>query len=125
MTNKKQRILIVEDVKALSHALVLRLEDAGFATHAVENGTLALEALKREHYDLLLLDLIMPVKNGFEVLEEMKKQKLQPRVVVVSNIALPEDVQRVRSLGAVDFLVKADTPLTVIIEKVQNLLSKE
>ncbi|MBT6757368.1 MAG: response regulator, partial [Candidatus Jacksonbacteria bacterium] len=68
----KKRILIVEDEKPMGHALELKLESEGFEVSTASNGVEALEVLEKETFNLVLLDLVMPKKDGFEVLTELK-----------------------------------------------------
>lgn len=119
-----QKILIVEDEKALVE--VLRDE---FALHQFEvvvamNGEDALRVLRTAKPDLMLLDLLLPKKNGFEVLEEMKAdaELRDIPVIVLSNLGQDEDIKKAISLGAVDYFVKTQHPIKEIIQKVQQYL---
>lgn len=100
----------------------LKLAHGGFATSSVSNGEAALELLKKETFDVILLDLVMPKVDGFDVLQELKKRNLHTPVIVLSNLSQIEDEKKVRALGAREFFVKSNTPLTQIVERVQSLL---
>jgi DNA-binding response OmpR family regulator len=117
-----QKILIAEDERPLAKALELKLRAAGFDVSVATDGKQALEMASGGQYDLLLLDLIMPITDGFKVLEGLHDAKVKTRVIVLSNLGQEEDMQRVKALGAVDYFVKADTPLATIIEHVQKYL---
>lgn len=119
------KILVAEDEKALSHALDLKLTSAGFAVTVAVDGEEALSLLEKEHFDLLLLDLVMPKKDGFVVLEALKARKTDMQVVVLSNLGQPEDEDRAKSLGAVDFWIKADIPLVEVVARIKKLLKIE
>lgn len=113
-------VLIVEDERPLSHALEMKLKNRGFGTKVVTNGRDAIKELKEAKYHLVLLDLIMPVMDGFAVLEEMQNQKLNVPVIVLSNLGQEEDRAKTKSLGAVDYFVKSNTPIADILRRVQE-----
>lgn len=115
-------ILIVEDEKPLSHALEMKLRSQGFTTKVVANGTDAIAELKKTKYDLVLLDLIMPVMDGFGVLTEMASSKLKIPVIVLSNLGQDEDRTKAKALGAVDYFVKSNTPMAEILVRVKQAL---
>src|SRR5688500_18952363 len=105
-------ILIVEDEKPLAHALELKLKGEGFTTIVVSNGQEALDAIKQQTYDVMLLDLMMPTLDGFQVLQQIQGLSQKPPVVfVLSNLSQHEDEERVLALGARKFFIKSDTPL--------------
>lgn len=114
-----KNILIVEDEKPLSHALEMKLKAQGFGTKVVTNGHDALDELGKSTYDMVLLDLIMPILDGFGVLEEMKNKKLKVPVIVLSNLGQDEDRAKTKALGAVDYFVKSNTPIADILTRVK------
>lgn len=117
-----KNILIVEDERPLSHALEMKLKAQGFTTKVVMNGHDALAELANGKYDMVLLDLIMPIMDGFGVLEEMKNKKLKVPVIVLSNLGQDEDRAKTKALGAVDYFVKSNTPIAEILERVKSAL---
>ena len=117
---KKKKILIAEDEPAYSRALILKLQNAGFEVESMENGEEALEAIKKGGFDLLLCDLVMPKMNGFQVLEEIKKQGLKTPASGLSNLSQANDEEKMRNAGAIDFLSKANTPIIEVIKRVQG-----
>ena len=119
----QKRILVADDEKPLARALTLKLEHAGFFVKSVGDGEEVLLELKKDSkYDFLLLDLVMPKKDGFVVLEEMKKDGIKIQTVVLSNLIQEEDKKKVKSLGVEIFIEKANTPIADIVEKVQSIL---
>jgi DNA-binding response OmpR family regulator len=116
----KKRILIAEDEKPLSHALELKLSFSGFDITVVNNGDDAVSTASKEDFDLILLDIVMPGKNGFEVLEELKKIGKKIPVIMLSNLSQQEDIEKAKQLGAVDFFIKSDTPLSDIVTMVKK-----
>ncbi len=117
-------VLIAEDEKPMAHALVLKLAKAGFHSTVAENGQIALNLLRDGRYDLLLLDIIMPLVNGFSVLEQLKKdgEHAMP-IIMTTNLGQEEDRKRAMDLGAVDYVIKSDTPIAQIVEKIQVILN--
>lgn len=122
----KHKILIAEDDIFISRAYKDGLQGAGFEVVIAADGQETIEKIRSEKPDLVLLDLIMPVKNGFEVLEEIKADKtLNTRIVILSNLGQESDVEKGKELGAVDYLIKSNHSMKDIIEKVkQNLTNK-
>lgn len=116
----QKRVLIVEDERPLSHALELKLGNEGFQVKVATNGQEALDLLKDGQFDVMLLDLMMPTIDGFQVLQQMKGLQQPPVVFVLSNLSQHEDEERVLSLGAKKFFIKSDTPLSTIVEEVKN-----
>jgi DNA-binding response OmpR family regulator len=117
----QKRILIVDDEKALSHALDLKLQHEGFFTAVAHNGDECLKALEKDKYDIVLLDVMMPVLDGFQVLERLQQAPEKPIVFVLSNLSQGEDEARVYELGAKKYFVKSNTPLSVIVDEVKKI----
>lgn len=120
------RILLVEDDKFLSLALGDKLTREGFTVVKAANGEEALAKVRLERPDLILLDLIMPQKTGFEVLADIK---LEPStrdipVIVLSNLGQEVDIKKAKDLGASDYLVKSDVEMRTVVEKIKAELAK-
>lgn len=120
MADAQKRVLIVEDERPLAHALELKLQHEGFATVVAQNGEECLKAIDEHEFDVVLLDLVMPVLDGFQVLEQLQKKPKKPVVFVLSNLSQAEDEMRVRALGAKKYFIKSDTPLEVIVNEVKQ-----
>tara|TARA_B100000745_G_scaffold280716_1_gene213014 strand:- start:393 stop:764 length:372 start_codon:yes stop_codon:yes gene_type:complete len=123
MADSGKKILIAEDEVSIANALKLKLQHEKFEVTHVENGNDALTEIQNNSYDLILLDLMMPGKDGFGVLEELKNKGSKAKVLVTSNLGQAEDRERAKSLGATDFLVKSDTSLVEIVKRVRDLAS--
>lgn len=117
------KVLVAEDEKALARALELKLTKAGFSVSIVVDGNDALAALQREHFDILLLDLMMPNKDGFAVMAEMAAKNIHVPIVVLTNLGQTEDEKKAKELGAVDYWVKADISLMEVVNRIRKLLS--
>src|SRR3989339_986496 len=118
----EKKILIAEDEKPMARALEIKLNKAGFETVVVFDGVSALKELVANKYDLLLLDLMMPNKDGFSVLTDMKESKIKVPVIVSTNLNQKEDIEKALSLGAKDYFVKSDTTISEVVEHVKKIL---
>lgn len=124
-SRKKDYVLIVEDDHFYSKVYESRLTKAGFNVTLVSNGETALNLIKEHKPKLILLDLIMPIIDGFEVITTLKNDSSLSDipVIVLSNLNQQEDVDKVLFLGAKEHIVKADVPITEILSKVANYLT--
>jgi DNA-binding NtrC family response regulator len=113
------RILLADDDAALRRVIQFKLKQKGYAVAVAEDGAAALEAIKRERYDLLLSDMKMPGLNGIELLEQAKAAQPDLDVILITAYAeISQAVQAVK-LGASDYLTKPfeDDQLFIAIEK--------
>jgi CheY-like chemotaxis protein len=119
-----KRILVVEDDVFLTKIYKAKMEKAGFIVDLAGNGEEALAKVAAQQPDLILLDLIMPVMDGFVTLEKLKSNKKTSiiPVIITSNLGQAEDIQRGLGLGATDFIVKSDTALESVIGKMNAIL---
>lgn len=124
MDNSKKKILIIEDDRSLQTALVEALTQEGYETASAFDGEEGVQKAGAETPDLILLDIILPRKDGYEVLAEIKKgsQKNIP-VLILTNLEEIDNVQQALDLGATTFMVKSDFSLKDIIEKIKENLS--
>jgi CheY-like chemotaxis protein len=122
---KQHTILIVEDESFLSKVLAERMEDEGFGRIDVAgNGEEALQKVHAHRPDIILLDMILPRMNGFEVLEHLQadpKLKTIP-VLVLSNLGQDQDMEQAKQLGAADYIVKSNFSLQKVVEKIASIL---
>jgi DNA-binding response OmpR family regulator len=120
------KILIVEDEKILSMVLEEKFKDEAFDTKVAADGEEAMAFAASFSPDIILLDLILPKKDGFEVLKELKSDpKLQDiTVIVLSNLGEDDEIKKALSLGAKDYFVKVQHPISEIVEKVKAYLLK-
>ena len=120
----QKTIVIVEDEMGMRDSLREVLESSGHAVVTAEDGEKALEIISDQKVDLVLLDIILPKKDGFEVLKELKeneKTKAIP-VVLTTNLSDPKDIQKALDLGATTYLVKSNYSLADIVAKVDEVL---
>ena len=122
------KILLVEDDAFLSSLLKNRLQKEGLEVTLAKDGEEALNSLKSGKPDLILLDLILPKKSGFEVMEEMRAdpqmQFQELPIIIISNLGQPEDISRGQALGAIEYFIKAKTSIDELIEKIKGFLAK-
>lgn len=120
MEIRKKKILVLEDEKPLARALELKLTHEGFDVKTSSNGENVLDFLKSDNFTLIICDMLMPKFDGFQVLETLNENKIKIPVIVLTNLSQAEDEKRVRELGAVDFFIKSDTPISVVVERVKE-----
>lgn len=123
---EKKKILVVEDDSVLRDVLIAKLNKTGYIVSGAEDGEVAMDAMRKDKPDLILLDILMPKKDGMQVMEEMNKDETLKGIpiIVVSNSGQPVEVERARSLGARDFLIKAVFEPNEVLEKVDLILGK-
>ncbi len=123
-TSNKKTVLVVEDDPFLSNLLKTRFERAGINVLRAGDGEEALRILGTTQPDLTMLDIIIPKKSGFEVLEAIRENpslKDMP-VIIVSNLGQEGDIQRGKSLGAIAYFIKAQTSIDDIVGRVKAFL---
>lgn len=120
------KILLVEDEKDVRELYQRQLTKAGFAVTAIPDGEKALETLKHNQFDLVLLDIMLPGINGLQVLKEFKTQNPQSpmKVMIVSNLGQDPVVKEGLSLGAVAYLVKVAYTPDQIVDEVRKTLGR-
>ena len=118
----KKKILVIEDEKPLLMAIKSKLKIEGYNVCSAEDGVTGEEMVRSENPDLILLDIMLPGKDGFEIMEDLKSSGNKIPILVISNSGQPVEVERAIDLGVKDYLVKADfTPADVLI-KVKNII---
>lgn len=122
----KEKVLIVDDTEFYQKAYQNKLLSAGYITSVANNGVEALKALTTDKPDLILLDLMMPIMDGFKVLQTVKANpNLQNiPVIVFSAKGASEEISKALQAGASDFLVKATTTPNKVVEKIKAVLQK-
>jgi len=126
MTKKKEKkVLMVEDNIFLRKLYRDKLTRSGFNFIEATNGIEGLNKISSEKPDLVILDLIIPGKNGFDILTEMKANSSIKNipVIVLSNLGQESDIKEGLSLGAKEYLVKTDVRLSDVVEKVKKVIS--
>ena len=122
MKNSAKKILIIEDEAPLAKAMALKLDHSGFDTATALDGETALEMLKKQTFDLIILDLIMAEIDGFSILAELKNRNNTIPIIVASNLGQEEDIKRAKDLGACDYLIKSNISLNDIVTTIKKIL---
>lgn len=123
---KGKKVLAIEDEDFLIRPLKFSLEREGVEFLSAKDGEKGLAMAKSEMPDLILLDLVLPKKSGFDVLEEIKKDPAIKNipVLIVSNLAGSGEVERGLAGGAENYFVKANLPISSLLAKVRIILEK-
>lgn len=116
----KKKILIVEDDLSTMEAVAFKLGQKGFLASVAINGEEAIERLKREKYDLVLLDLLLPKKDGFDVIKEIKNNghSKNAKIIVFSNLNQEDNISKAIKMGADSYFVKVDVGINELVDKI-------
>jgi len=120
-------ILLVEDDSFISSMYRTKLSNIGYTVEVIEDGQAAWQRLQTDPLpDLLLLDIVLPKRDGFEILEGLRKEertKTLP-VILLTNLGQKPDIERGVALGADDYIIKAHYTPTEVVEKITKLMEK-
>ena len=122
--SSKKTILIVEDDEFLRSLTAKRLEKENYHIEVAVDGENAISVIETIHPSLILLDLLLPGKDGFEVLKKIRSTdatKAIP-VIIFSNLGQKEDIEKAKALGVDDFLIKANFTLDDVVGKIKKLI---
>lgn len=114
----------MEDEHPLANALEFKLRGAGFEVDVAYDGQEGVEKVAAKTYDLILLDLVMPRKDGFAVLQEMREKRIAVPVIALTNLSQKEDLDRVKEYGVHDYLVKSDVALNDVVERIRKFFEQ-
>lgn len=117
-----KKILVVEDERAIARVMELKLRQVGFEVTVAVNGTEATEALKTDSFDCVLLDLILPEKDGFSVLQHIRETDQDLKVIILTNLGQPEDRQRLQEMGIAGYYVKSEMSIYNLVTKIQEIV---
>lgn len=122
-----KKILVVEDDTFLSNAYRVKLTKAGFEVRNAFDGDEAFKLLQTFTPDLILLDIVMPKKDGFVILQEIKSNQKWKHIPIIlaSNLGQKEDREKGMQLGASEFFIKTEFTLNDLIQKIDSILKKE
>ncbi len=117
-------VLVIEDDDFLGDLLRLKLSKEKFSFFIAKDGESGIEKVKEKKPDLILLDILLPGMDGYEVLKELKSDPnfADIPVIILSNFGQKNDIENAKQLGAVDFFVKATSDLDDVISRVKNVL---
>lgn len=123
----KLKIVLIEDDNILAKVIYEELEERDFDVNQAFDGKAGLELVRSKKPDLVLLDLVLPQKHGFDVLEELKKSPATSDipVIVLTMLGRDDDIKKGLKLGANDYIVKSQHAVAEIVEKVEKFFGKE
>lgn len=123
----QKKILIVDDDSFLLDMYSIKFGQSGFTADIASSADQALEKMKSAKYDVILLDIMMPMKDGFEMLEQANREGLASGTIkiILSNRGQSSDIDRGRELGASGYIVKANATPSEVVAKVNEILAKE
>lgn len=125
MTDQKL-VLVIEDDSFYADIYKMKLQKEGIRAEVATDGAAGLALAKKETPALILTDLVMPGKDGFEMLRALKEDETlsQVPVIVLSNLSQAVDIQQAKELGAREYLIKSNTPIQEVIAKVKKALAE-
>ena len=117
-----KKILIIEDEELLYNLLQRKLSEEGYEASVAKDGVEGMQMMKEMKPDLILLDIVMPNKNGFEVMDEMQADERLKHIpiIVISNSGQPVEIDKAKESGARDWLIKTEFDPQEVIEKVKK-----
>ena len=121
-----KKILLVEDDPLLIDIYTTKLKEAGFETVVVDRGERALKAVEQQKPDLVLLDVVLPHVDGWEVLRSIKESETlkDTKVIILSNLGQKEEIEKGLTLGAERYLIKAHYTPSQAVEEVKKLIGE-
>lgn len=127
MMKENARIVLIEDDETLVQTLAEVLRGAGYVVDVGKDGREGLDRVEEREPDLILLDIIMPKVDGFEVLQKLKHRGITERVpvIVFTNLGQEEDRNECMKLGARDYIVKASMDIDEVLNMVKRELEKQ
>jgi DNA-binding response OmpR family regulator len=124
MEKKQVKVMVIEDDKFLLKAYEIKFKQSKINAILARDGATGLSFAEKESPSLIILDLMLPKMNGFEILEKLKNSEALKNipVIAVSNLGQKKDMKRALELGAKEYLIKTNYSLDEIIEKVKKYL---
>jgi len=120
-------ILLIEDDPFLRDIYTTKLKEAGFSVEMAIDGEQGLRKLAEKKFDLLVLDIVLPQIDGWEILEKIKNEKLKIKndfkIIVLSNLGQKEEVEKAFNMGATKYLIKAHYTPSEVVEEIKELLT--
>lgn len=120
------KLVLVEDEEILQGVLKEKFEEAGFEMFVAADGEAAIPLIQEINPKIIILDLLLPKKDGFAVLYELKADSSLKNipVIILSNLGQDEEIKRALRLGAMDYFVKTQHPIKEVVEKIKAYAEK-
>ncbi len=122
MTSSKAKIAIIEDDLTLAQMYRTKFQSEGYQVDVAGDGSSGLILVDKFKPDVIMLDIMMPNMSGIEFLQNLKKPR--PKVLVLTNLDTKDLVESTRAMGADDYLVKASSTPTQVVERVEKILQQ-
>src|SRR3989344_5514735 len=121
------KVLIVDDDEFLLEMYALKFKECGFEVNTAKDGADAVKKAKECRPDVILMDVVMPKMDGFDLLRTLKKDHMAPDTItlVLTNLGQKEDVEKGMRLGATDYIIKAHFTPSEVVRRVEGLLAKK
>lgn len=125
--SQNKKIIIAEDEPVLIEMYKLYFERAGYEVLKADNGRECIDFVKKEKPDIILLDILMPKLDGWEVLKQLKTdpETKQIPILVFSNLGQTQEIQKGLDLGADDYVIKSNMTPKELLEKVEGMINKK
>ena len=119
------KILLVEDDTLLIDIYSTKLKEAGYEFEVISDGNQVLEAVKTHKPDFVLLDIVLPQKDGWEILKSLKEDAATKdvKVLVLSNLGQKEEIEKGLKLGAVQYLIKAHYTPSQVVQEIEKIIN--
>ncbi|MBI2637349.1 MAG: response regulator [Candidatus Sungbacteria bacterium] len=127
ISKKRRKVLVVDDDQFISEMYVLKLRESGYEAESAADGIAALEKIKNNEPEVVLLDVVLPNMDGFDILKKLGEDNILKKtsVVLLSNLGEKKDIEKGLALGAIDYIVKAHFTPSEVVERVDKILNKE
>jgi len=119
-----QKVLLIEDDPMLVDIYTTKLKSAGFETVSLDNTDKVFEVIDEEQPDIILLDIVLPHVDGWEILRSIKQRGMQKpaKIIILSNLGQKEDIEKGMSLGADKYLIKAHYTPSEVVEEITKVI---
>ena len=124
---QQKKVLIIDDDPFIADMYVIKFKAEGYEVEAAHDGKTGLQQAAKMKPDVILLDVIMPAIDGFDVLQKLRLDASlgHPKIIFLTNFGQREDIERGMKLGADDYLIKAHFTPSEVSEKVKAVLTKD
>ncbi len=124
MEESKKTILMIEDDAFLRNLYRDKLEREGFQFVEATSGVEGMNKITNERPDIVILDILLPMRSGFDILEEMNETGLilEIPVIILSNLKQDVDIEEARRLGAKDYFIKPETNFPELLERIKDFV---
>jgi len=121
-----KNILLVEDDSFLIDIYTTKMRESGFSVEVASEGEEAVRKAKEEKFDLVLLDIVLPKVDGWDILRQIKAEsKLKDlKVIIISNLSQKEEVEKGMNLGAEKYLIKAHYTPSEVVKEIKEVLGE-